>query len=29
MARRATRYEKIATSFAGILCLAGALDWFK
>ena len=25
----ATRYEKTATSFAGVLCLAAALDWLK
>ena len=25
----ATRYEKTARSFMGILCLAAALDWIK
>ena len=25
----ATRYEKTASSFMGILCLAAALDWLK
>ena len=25
----ATRYEKTATSFMGVLCLAAALDWIK
>jgi transposase len=25
----ATRYEKTASSFAGILCLAATLDWIK
>jgi transposase len=25
----ATRYEKTASSFTGILCLAAALDWIK
>jgi transposase len=25
----ATRYEKTASSFAGVLCLAATLDWFK
>ena len=25
----ATRYEKTASSFMGILCLAAALDWIK
>jgi hypothetical protein len=25
----ATRYEKTAQSFMGVLCLAAALDWLK
>jgi Transposase DDE domain len=25
----ATRYEKTASSFMGVLCLAAALDWIK
>jgi hypothetical protein len=25
----ATRYEKTASSFMGILCLAATLDWIK
>ena len=25
----ATRYEKTATSFMGVLCLAAAMDWIK
>ena len=25
----ATRYEKTATSFLGVLCLAASLDWIK
>jgi transposase len=25
----ATRYEKTATSFTGVLCLAASLDWIK
>jgi transposase len=25
----ATRYEKTAQSFMGVLCLAAALDWIK
>ena len=25
----ATRYEKTASSFMGVLCLAAALDWLK
>ncbi|MFF8801452.1 IS5/IS1182 family transposase, partial [Methylobacterium sp. NPDC097299] len=25
----ATRYEKTAVSFAGVLCLAATLDWLK
>ena len=25
----ATRYEKLATSFMGVLCLAGTMDWIK
>ena len=25
----ATRYEKTAVSFAGVLCLAATLDWIK
>jgi transposase len=25
----ATRYEKTASSFMGILCLAATLDWLK
>ncbi|SFH16159.1 hypothetical protein SAMN05192565_1693, partial [Methylobacterium gossipiicola] len=25
----ATRYEKTAASFTGVLCLAAALDWLK
>ena len=25
----ATRYEKTATSFMGVLCLAAALDWIR
>ncbi len=25
----ATRYEKTASSFMGVLCLAATLDWFK
>ena len=25
----ATRYEKTASSFMGILCLAAAIDWIK
>jgi transposase len=25
----ATRYEKTAASFIGVLCLAAALDWIK
>lgn len=25
----ATRYEKTATSFTGVLCLAATLDWLK
>ncbi len=25
----ATRYEKTASSFIGVLCLAATLDWFK
>ena len=25
----ATRYEKTANSFTGVLCLAAALDWIK
>ena len=25
----ATRYEKTAVSFTGVLCLAAALDWIK
>jgi hypothetical protein len=25
----ATRYEKTATSFTGVLCLAATLDWIK
>ena len=25
----ATRYEKTASSFMGILCLAAALDWLR
>ncbi len=25
----ATRYEKTARSFMGVLCLAAALDWLK
>jgi transposase len=25
----ATRYEKTATSFLGVLCLAAALDWIR
>ena len=25
----ATRYEKTATSFMGVLCLAAAIDWIK
>jgi hypothetical protein len=25
----ATRYEKIASSFLGILCLAATADWIK
>jgi transposase len=27
--RIATRYEKTATSFAGMLCLAGAMIWLR
>jgi transposase len=29
MRRIATRYEKAATSFAGMLCLAGAMVWLR
>jgi hypothetical protein len=25
----ATRYEKTASSFMGVLCLAATLDWLK
>ncbi len=25
----ATRYEKTASSFMGVLCLAAAIDWLK
>jgi len=25
----ATRYEKTANSFMGVLCLAAAIDWIK
>ena len=29
MARIATRYEKTARSFMGVLCLAATFDWIK
>ena len=29
VARRATRYEKTACSFMGVLCMATAIDWLK
>ena len=25
----ATRYEKLATSFMGVLCIAATMDWIK